>query len=206
MRERRHPFACAVLISPLIDIQLPAIPRRLLRGYVQAAVRLGFGRVFAPGGARYAHKDRLFADNPLTSDRERFQRRLAELADQPRLALGGVTYGWLDAAFNSIERVAAPGFARALALPLLIVRATADRIVCCAAQDRFCRQAPDCRLVDIPAAQHELLMETDTHRRVFWRAFDRFTATLATESAPPQDPVSSDRVRHDRQKASTASR
>ena len=185
MRERRHPFACAVLISPMIDIELPGLPRRLLRSYVRAAVHLGFGRVFAPGGATYAHKDRLFADNPLTSDPERFQRRLAELTDHPRLALGGVTYGWLDAAFKSIDRVAAPGFARALRLPLLIVRATADRIVCRAAQDRFCRQAPDCRLVDIPGAQHELLMETDTHRRVFWRAFHRFTARLATERGAP---------------------
>lgn len=206
IRERRQPFACAVLISPMIDIELPAVPRRLLRVYVKAAVRLGLGRVFAPGGATYAHKDRIFADNPLTSDPERFHRRVAELADHPRLALGGVTYGWLDAAFDSIDRVAAPDFAQGLTLPLLIVRSAADRIVCRAAQDRLCRQAPDCRLVDIPGAQHELLMETDTHRRMFWRAFDRFTAMLADEDATLQDPASSGRGRQNRPNSSTASR
>jgi lysophospholipase len=206
IRERRHAFTCAVLISPMIDIDLPALSRRWLHAYVKAAVRLGFGRGFVPGGAAYAHKDRIFADNPLTSDPERFQRRVAELAVHPRLALGGVTFGWLDAAFNSIDRVAAPDFARGLALPLLIVRATADRIVCRAAQGRLCRQAPDCRLVDIPGARHELLMETDAHRRKFWRAFDHFTQALAAGDAAAQSPSSSGRSRQNRLNSATASR
>lgn len=196
MRERRHPFACAVLLSPMLDIELPAVPRRLLRGYVKAAVRLGFGQAFVPGGAVYAHKDRIFSENPLTSDPERFQRRVAEIAANPRLALGGVTYGWLNAAFNSIDRVAAPGFARGLALPLLIVRAAEDRIVSRWAQARFCRQAPDCRRVDIPGARHELLLETDACRRLLWQAFDRFTAAMGPGHMGPHLPASSDRARH----------
>lgn len=178
LRERRHPFVGAVLTSPMLDIQLPAVPERLLRGYVKTAVRLGFDQAFAPGGAAYEYKDRIFANNPLTSDPERFQRRLAEIDANPRLALGGVTYGWLHAAFNSIDHVAASGFARGLALPLLIVRANEDRIVSRSAQTLFARQAPDCRLVDIPGAQHELLMEADAGRHLCWQAFDRFTAAL----------------------------
>jgi lysophospholipase len=187
VRERRHPFACAVLTSPMIDIQLPPVPRRWLRAYVKAMVRLGFAANFAPGGAAYLRRDLVFDDNPLTSDPERFQRRLDDIAANPRLALGGVTYGWLNAAFDSIERVMAPGFARGLTLPLLIVRATADRIVSRRAQTQFCRRAPDCRLVDVPGARHELLVETDAHRRSFWEAFDRFTAALTEGPDNPQE-------------------
>lgn len=180
IRECRHPFERAVLTSPMLDIELPAVPWRLLRGYVRMAEHLGFRRAFAPGGAAYEQKDRIFANNPLTSDRERFQRRLEDLRADPRLALGGVTYGWLKAAFDSIERVALPEFARGLTLPLLIVRATEDRIVGRKAQKRFCRRAPDCRLVDIPGAKHELLVETDAKRRIFWQAFDHFVADLGS--------------------------
>lgn len=192
LRERRHPFSCAVLTSPMIDIKLPAVPRSLLRGYVKTALRLGFGQAFAPGGAAYEHKDRIFSDNPLTSDPERFQRRLADIAANPLLALGGVTYGWLKAAFDSIDRVVAPGFARGLSLPLLIVRATEDRIVSRRAQQRFCRLSPDCRLVDIPGARHELLMETDAHRRLFWQAFDGFAAAFDPGVRPLQKPAPAD--------------
>jgi lysophospholipase len=192
VRERCHPFSCAVLTSPMIDIQLPAVPRRLLRGYVKTALRLGFSQAFAPGGAAYEDKDRIFRDNPLTSDPERFQRRLADMAANPRLALGGVTYGWLKAAFDSIERVLAPEFARGLTLPLLIVRATEDRIVSRRAQQRFCRLSPDCRLVDIPGARHELLMEQDAHRDLFWMAFDGFVAALDPGAGSSQKPASDD--------------
>ena len=198
LRERRHPFACAVLTSPMIDIQLPAVPRRLLRGYVKTMVHLGFAEAFAPGGAAYAYKDRIFTDNPLTGDPNCFQRRLAEIAANPLLAVGGVTYGWLSAAFNSIDRVGAPGFARRLQLPLLIVRAGADRIVSRSAQRHFCRRAPDCRCVDVPGARHELLVETDACRRVFWQAFDRFTAGLEAGKLVAHPGPCGDPARHSR--------
>ena len=179
LRDHRHLFACAVLTSPMIDIELPTTPRGLLRGFVRTAVRLGFGQAFAPGGKRYAHRDRVFENNPLTSDPERFQRRLSDLATNPHLAVGGVTYGWLNAALDSIDRLRAPGFARGLHCPLLVVRAADERIVSREAQAQFCLQAPDCRLVDVPGARHELLIETDAHRQVFWQAFDDFTAARA---------------------------
>ncbi len=206
LRERRHPFVAAVVTSPMIDIELPAVPRRLLRGYVRAAVRLGFDQAYVPSGAAYVKKDRRFSDNPLTSDRERFQRRLDEIAANPRLALGGVTYGWLDAAFRSIERVLAPGFARGLDLPLLIVRAAEDRIVSRAAQKHFCRRAPNCRLVDVPAARHELLVETDACRQVFWQAFDRFTDGLDAGQRAAHLSSGDDPGRHNRLNSSTAAR
>ena len=187
LRERRHPFARAVLTSPMIDIELPPVPRPLLVAYAKLAARLGFDRAFTPGGADYASRDRVFDDNPLTSDPVRFQRRLADLEADPRLALGGVTHGWLQAAFDSIDRLTRPGYARGLALPLLIVSATDERIVSREAQKRFCRQAPDCRFVDIPTARHEVLVETDAKRRLFWEAFDRFVTegeTLRTDGHP----------------------
>jgi lysophospholipase len=38
------------------------------------------------------------------------------------------------------------------------------------------------RHVDVPGAHHEILLETDERRQVFWRAFD----DLADEVAPAQ--------------------
>jgi lysophospholipase len=75
---------------------------------------------------------------------------------------------------QSIDHVAAPAFARSLQVPLLMVTAAMDQIVCRQAQERFCRHANDCRMVSIEGARHELLVETDARRAQFWNAFDRF--------------------------------
>jgi lysophospholipase len=175
----RHPglFARGVLSAPMIDIQLPKfLPRRLLRWLVRRAVRQGRPDVYVIGSGGFNARDRRFEGNPLTSDSMRFQRNVDLIQGDPRLAVGGVTYGWLAAALQSIDHVTAPDFARSVRLPLLMVTASEDRIVCRRAQEQFCRIAPDCRPLTIEGARHELLVETDERRARFWQAFDRFVA------------------------------
>ena len=173
----RHPeqFACGVLSSPMIDIQVPKfLPRRLLRWLVSAALRRGGADRYVIGSGPFNERDRRFEGNPLTSDRARFQRNVDMIARDPRLALGGVTYGWLSAALKSIDTLAEPDFARTLAVPLLMATAAEDKIVSRRAQEAFCRRSPHCRQLLIEGARHELLVETDTRQVQFWQAFDRF--------------------------------
>ena len=175
----RYPerFIRVILTSPMIDIQLPGfLPRSLLRWLARTAVRKGLQGAYVPGAGGVNARDRRFEGNPLTSDRVRFERNVAMIQRDPRLAVGGVTYGWLDAAMRSIDHVAAPACARSFRVPLLMVTAAEDQIVCRRAQEQFCRQVPDCRIVCIEGARHELLVETDARRAEFWSAFDRFVA------------------------------
>jgi lysophospholipase len=173
----RYPerFVRVILTSPMIDIQLPRfLPRSLLRWLARIATRKGLQGAYVPGAGGFKARDRRFEGNPLTSDRNRFERNVAMIERDPRLAVGGVTYGWLDAAMQSIDRVVAPAFARSLRVPLLMVTAAEEQIVCRRAQEDFCRQAFDCRIVCIEGARHEVLVETDARRAQFWSAFDRF--------------------------------
>jgi lysophospholipase len=96
------------------------------------------------------------------------------IARNPKLAVGGVTYGWLGATFDSIDAIHRRGFAESIRVPVWMVSAGADRIVSAAAQRRFCRRMPGCRLTIIPDALHEVLMEQERIRNRFWRGFDRF--------------------------------
>lgn len=175
----RHPdvFARVVMTSPMIDIQLPALlPRYLLRWLVRTAVGRGLQGAYVLGSGGFNARDRRFDGNPLTSDRARFERNIDMIEHNPRLALGGVTYGWLEAAFRSIDRVATATFAGAFPVPLLMVTAGEEQIVSLRAQARFCRHVPDCHLTSIEGARHEVLVETDTRRALFWEAFDGFLA------------------------------
>jgi lysophospholipase len=177
LARRPGRFARVVLSSPMIDIQLPRfLSPAILRWTVRAALFAGLQGAYVPGSNGTPVEQTQFEDNPLTSDRMRFERSLAMLRRDPRLAVGGVTYGWLAAALQSINLLRSPSFARNLDVPVLMVTASEDKIVCPQAQVQFCRDLPQGRLVRIQGARHELLVETDERRAQFWSAWDRFLA------------------------------
>ena len=71
----------------------------------------------------------MFARNRLTSSPERYAELRRRVAATPELALGGVTYGWLAAALRSIALTRRPGYLEAIATPILVCQAGAERIV-----------------------------------------------------------------------------
>jgi len=64
---------------------------------------------------------------------------------------------------------------------MTIVGAGQEKLVDNAGQKLVAGRIPGCRYLEIPEAFHEILMETDAVRAVFWRAFD----DLAARVAPP---------------------
>jgi len=194
----RYPgfFDRVVMTSPMIDIQLPwFLPRPMFRWLVGLGLRQGRQDAYALGHGGYKAKDRRFEENLLTADRFRFERNVAMIQQDPRLAVGGVTYGWLNAALQSIDHVASATFARSFRVPLLMVTAAEDRIVCERAQAAFCRNAPDCRMARIEGARHELLVETDPRRQQFWKAFDHFLEDAIARQGAGGNPPGQDETR-----------
>lgn len=164
----------AVLVAPLIDIMPSPYPKWMIEILTRLAVNTGFAEAYVPGAK---HKNPLrsaFEGNPLTSDPERYRVEGKALADNPDLALGGLTFGWLAATLQSISLLRQPGYAERIKTPVLIVGAGKDRVVCADAMKSVCSRMPDCRLKVIEGALHEVLMETDPIRQKFWHEFDRF--------------------------------
>ena len=114
----------------------------------------------------------------LTSDRERFADEDWILAQNPGLKLGGVTWGWLDAAFRSMRRFAEPGYVEAITTPVLIVLGGADRVIDNDAARAVAARLPRGACLVIDGARHDILHESDRYRDRFWTAFDRFIGSL----------------------------
>lgn len=168
------PFARLVLTSPMIDLYGLRF-RRTLRFLTRAMVFLGQGRRFAPGGggARAAVLGS-FEGNIVTSDASRYARTSAILEAAPEFAIGGPTIGWTSAAFRLMRRFKQPDYARRLPTPVLILAAGADRVVDSAATEEFARWLKAGKCIVLAQAKHEILMETDPLRALFWAAFDAF--------------------------------
>jgi len=163
----------AVLVSPMIDILTSPLPGWFVRLITWVAIKAGLDHAYIIGSGDYAVEK--FKDNRLTSDPKRFTDENKAIVENPDLALGGVTYGWLSATFESVNILTEPDFAKKITTPILIASAGCDRVVSIKAQKTICSLLPNCRFAEITGARHEILKETDAVRSIFWDAFDRFT-------------------------------
>ena len=170
----QHPgfFDKAVLLSPMVDIETAPFPRLPLKFLAEAAVALGLEGTYASGGD--GPVESRFEGNSLTSDRKRFERGLELVRQNQDLAIGGVTFGWLRASLESIDALREPGRPESIASPCLLFSASEDNVVSNSAQRRICKRIPECRLVEVPCARHEILQEKDEIQQVFWDEFESF--------------------------------
>ena len=166
----------AVLISPMIDIRTAPYPRRLTGVLVRTALWVGLSEVYLPGATGRSALQRSFAGNLLTSDPRRFAVERDAITRNPRLAVGGPTFGWLAATLESIAMIRRSGYLEPIAVPVLMVAAGRDAVVCEPSQRHACSRLPRCRLVRLEDARHEVLMECDRIRAAFWKTFDRFAS------------------------------
>lgn len=184
--ERR--FAAACLSAPMLGIQMGRISPAAAR--LAARVNLLLGRA-----SRYARRpgaqsdEDAFEGNILTHDPVRFGRYRAQVAACPDLALGGPTWGWIDFALRATAYLARPERLRGIMIPVEIVSAGDDRLVDNAAQAAAARNLPQGRLVTVPGAYHEILMETDDMRNFFLRVFDTLSGKTAPKPAAGPTPA-----------------
>jgi len=168
----------AVLTAPMIDTNTHPLPGWSIRLLTRIMLNAGKAHSYAIGSGDYIPGNQKFNGNRLTSDPLRYMDHINAVIENPDLALGGVTYGWLSAAFNSIKIIHSPGYAESIETPVLIVSAGSDQIVSIKAQQNICLKMPNCKFILIKGARHEILKESDTVQSKFWNAFDRFTGML----------------------------
>lgn len=164
----------AVLASPMVDIALPGLIHPLSKYLSRQLSKRHFAKTYTPGSKNYASKSARFQGNKLCHDPEQFQILHDEIRKNPGLAIGGVTWGWLNAAFESIEILKNEVFLQNIKTPVLILGAQNDAVVSLAAQKKLSQKLSHGDFHCIEGAFHELMFETPGIREEFWSLFDRF--------------------------------
>jgi len=91
------------------------------------------------------------------------------------LGLGRPTIGWVRQAIAATKNIY--NNAAKLQTPMLIVGGGNEKVVSNKSQQAFCRAAGEyCEREEIPAASHEILIETGAARDRFFQHFDEFVA------------------------------
>lgn len=167
-------FAGAVFCAPLIDIVTYPFPPFFARWLSRRRVATGRAHEIVVGAGRITPFPERFRNNFWTSDRDRFERNLKRIKEQPELSAAMVTYGWVAATYDSIDALKGVAKKRALKTPVLFSVAGSDRVVSNRAIRKFVADTGNCHMIEIEDAQHEILQEADRQRGVFWQAFDEF--------------------------------
>lgn len=147
-----------ILSSPMLAINTAPLPAVVARLLAQSASCLGFAASFVPGGRPY-NPAKPFSTNDVTHSQARFGLNQRLVAEAPANALGSPTFGWVDQALAGMDNLTADH--QHLTMPVLLLRAGADTVVQTPPQAALCGELPDCTLVEMPGARHEILMEED---------------------------------------------
>ena len=133
--------------------------------------------------------DHNFSRNALTSDEARYERWREQLYACPHLAVGGVTWGWLQFAIDAGERVLKPKALRRVKIPVTVVQAGDDSLVWKSTAKWATKRLGKGRYVEVPAARHEILIEIDDRRSIFLREFDALADQVAPRPEPMPEPM-----------------
>ncbi len=168
-------FERAMLVSPFIDFA-PHPRGTVLRRLARLGGLPGLSRAFFPVMRRRLPTAADFAGNSITHDRQRYLREVKFLQGFPEVGVAASpTFGWLHAALRSVQAlqrmVDAGGEPR---WPMLALAAAHDALVDAEALRRMARVVGNLSATFLHRSRHDILMERDVVRDMFWAAFDQF--------------------------------
>ena len=177
-------FAAAILSAPMLGVQTGGRSLGSTKLLVGLSKLLGRGKRYLLNDPGKPFDD-AFDSNVLTHDPRRYARACALIKAEPKLALGAPTWGWLDFALAATAELARPERLARVTAPVIILSAEEDKLVDNAAQMAAARNLPQGKIVNVPGAYHEILMESDDMRNIFMKAFDALTGRVAPMPAEP---------------------
>lgn len=174
LHARSSSFSRVVLSAPMIAVSTRGTPSWIARAASAVMNARGMSSNWVWGMDKRDPLAMGFEDQIVTSDRARFQRTQEILKRAPEIRLAGPTWGWLEAAYRSMQTMQQRGYAEAIEIPTLIFGAGRDRICLTRAAREFAKRMPRGEYVELEDAEHEILMENDFIRERFWKSFDKF--------------------------------
>ena len=183
LAEGEARFAGAIFCAPMWGIAGHSRVLASVGSRIACALGLGQAHALKP----YDPFASRFEGDRLTHDPVRYQRTIDQIGAVRELALGAVTWGWIRSAYAGIDRlVSLLAIAPRIRMPVTVLSAGEDAIVDSDAARAVAARIPAAKWRLVPGAYHEILMETDPVRAIFWQEFDALAAEVLTAAVGEQ--------------------
>lgn len=157
----------AILISPMLEVFTPPVPRFLAPFIVRLFCWLGLSQSYAIG-----HGD--FDMNKNTNDSKTSERQPDFAASYPQLVTGGVTYGWANAMFKSLKKEKNHEALKNITVPVLSLEGGKDRVVDHSQNDYFEKFVPIFHRIIYEEGSHNLMKENQEILNEVWKEIASF--------------------------------
>ncbi len=167
-------FKAIILSAPMLGFKNETLLFLLI--YIMNL--FGKGEKYFPGSKPNMGKETPFEQNDLTSDFDRYKRTQRLVRKYPNIRLWGVTNSWVQAAKKNILKTRKDGWAESIETKFLIINSIKDKVVDSNKTIKMAERLPNCKIINVNNIEHEILMEKDVYRNMFWSLFDDFLNSL----------------------------
>ena len=155
----------AAFSAPMFGINLPNPGLKLV-----ISMMCLFGRSNAI--ARESEEPETFETNPVTNCEQRWDVYRDLVEADPRLKLGSPTWGWINQSIKTCREFTNYNNLQHIESEILIATAEHELLVDNKSHEIVAKNLKNCRHITVANAKHEILMEEDDCRNLFWKAFE----------------------------------
>lgn len=175
-------FDGAFLTAPMLELNTGGYSNNIAQLLVKAACKIGLQTCFVPGHSSYDPSKEPFEGNLLTHDRKSFLEHRDLQKKNPILSVGGVTYGWAHATFESMAYLNRPEILGRIHVPVYALLAGDENVVDNTNAHTILSWIPHCEYKTYEGARHQLLSESPCYMRRLWEDLDAFMERFGTEN------------------------
>jgi lysophospholipase len=170
----RMMFDRVFLSAPMVGLGNQPLSFGGMATIADALCLIGLGRMPAGRAVDELPSEKGFPGNPLTSDLRRYMFTVDTWRERPDLIVARPTYRWGAAAMHAMADASRDAFPAAIRVPVLMLAAARDEVVSTGWTEQLGLRMRTGRHMVVPAARHELFMESDAIRAQVFAAFDAF--------------------------------
>ncbi len=119
-------------------------------------------------------KETPFEENDLTSDPKRYRRIQMLVRKKPSIRLWGVTNAFAKAVNKRFITIRKKNWAEQIDLKILIINSLKDKVVYPKKITEMSKRLKNSKIIYLDNCKHEVFMEKDEYRKIFWNEFDNF--------------------------------
>lgn len=165
-------FSKVILSAPMLEVYTGPVPESVARNFAKLIVEAGKGESYAPSRGPYDPAADKFESNVVTKSENRYNTKKHLWKNFPELIIAGPTSNWVYQSFKVTKNIQFD--AKKIPVPMLLIQAGEDKVVNPGRQNEFCNLAKKCKVITVPGARHEILMEKDEYRNTALKLINEF--------------------------------
>jgi len=174
MADNPNIFKCAYLVAPMLGLEPKRIIKYLSKTILGMAEKLRAMDKYALGQSAWNETFANIAKYKVSSDKIRRELQPYLFKTRPDLQCGGVTFGWLAEALESIAILHEPDMCVRITTPMFIAMAGRDVVVDNDGAKLVASQLPHCETQLFKKSEHQIHRERDNIRDACMQSFYEF--------------------------------